>query len=433
MTKISGLARLAIVAAIAGLFAFIYFGYYRDKGGFGPYKWGFIALAAMWIVIWLLAETLNPFKLVIGADGRPSTSKLKPFLWTAVVVFSYAALYAARTKKGYMEAIDEIPASLLMAIGFDAATLVAAKGITESQVSSGQIEKPPSADPQAKTDATTVDTQANNGAGAVFQDDKGFPDLTKVQTVTWTVFAIVIYLVGIDSLLKKIASNAVPLFSGQALSNYGLPDIAPALMVLIGLGNAAYLGKKLVTTDTPVLTGLALERIGIKANVTLTGVALGATQGGSRIVVNDKELDVVPLEWTNERVKFTLPDKNPEGGGDWVSGQTVRVRLFVRGQTTNPLTFTITLEPALAEPDPKTGSAGTLVTLKGIALGTTPGDLNINNSKVDPAAVSSWSNEEIRFKLPADHPKGTPLPKGKISISVTVQNKQSNKVDFTVT
>lgn len=348
MRQIPGQARLAIVAAIAGVFAFIYFSYYRGHGGIGPYKWGLIALVTMWLVIWLIAETLNPFKLVIGADGRPSTSKLKPFLWTAVVVFSYAALYAARTKKGYIEAIAEVPPSLLLAIGFDAATLVAAKGITESQVSSRQIEKPPSADLQAKTDATTnattVDTQANNGPGAVFNDDKGFPDLTKIQTITWTVFAIVIYLIAVDSILKEILSSGVPFYSpGASLApRYGLPDIAPALMVLIGLGNAAYLGKKLVTTDTPALTALALEKTGITTNVTVTGVALGASQGGSRIVVNDKELDLVPLEWSNERVKFKLPDKNPEGGGDWVNGQTVRVRLFVRGQTTNQLTFTIT-------------------------------------------------------------------------------------------
>jgi hypothetical protein len=433
MRPVPGQARLAIVAAIAGVFAFIYFGYYRGHGGIGAYKWGLLALVCLWLIIWLFADTLNPFKLVIGADGRPSTSKLKPFLWTAVVVFSYAVLYAARTKKGYIEAIAEIPPSLLLAIGFDAATLVAAKGITESQVSNRQIEKPPSADPQARTDATTVDTQTNDGPGAVFNDDKGFPDLTKIQTITWTVFAIVIYLIAVDSILTELRSSGVPFYSpGASLgSRYGLPDIAPALMVLIGLGNAAYLGKKLVTTDTPVLTALSLERTGTKTNVTLSGVALGASQGGSKIVVNDKELDLVPLEWTNERVKFTLPDKNPEGGGDWVSGQTVRIRLFVKGQTTNVLTFTI--EPVLSEVAPTTGPAGTSVTLKGIALGPTPGELNINNSKVDPTAITSWSNEEIRFTLPANHPAGTPLPKGKSSISVTVQGKQSNKVDFTVT
>jgi hypothetical protein len=33
----------------------------------------------------------------------------------------------------------------------------------------------------------------------------------------------------------------------------GLPDIDPALVVLMGLGQAAYLGKKLISTTTPIL------------------------------------------------------------------------------------------------------------------------------------------------------------------------------------
>lgn len=428
-THISGPGRLAIVTVIAVVFGVLY---YKSRFGLPPYGWGAVALVSVWIIIWLLMETLNPFKLVIGADGRPSTSKLKPFLWTAVVVFSYAALYAARTKKGYIEAIAEVPVSLLMAIGFDAATLVAAKSITESQIANRQIEKPPPADPSAKKESATVDTQANDGPGAVFQDDKGFPDLAKIQTVTWTVFAIVIYLITVNSVLIELGGDKVPYFSptGQALGpRYGLPEIAPALMVLIGLGNAAYLGKKLVTTDTPVLTAMALARNGTKSEITLTGVALGATQNGSRIIVNDKEIDVVPLQWSNQGVKFNLPDKNPENGSDWVSGQTVRIGLFVRGQTTNQLTFTI--EPFI-EVSPITGGVGTPVTVKGTALGAT-GELNLNNSKLESSAITSWTNEEIKFTIPTEHPKGTTLAKGTFPLSVTVQKKESNKVGFTVT
>jgi hypothetical protein len=398
-----------------------------------PYGWGAVALVSLWLVIWLLTGSLNPFRVVIGEDGRPSTSKLKPFLWTVVIVFAYAVLYAARVKKGYIEAIAEIPPNVLIAIGFDAATLVAAKSITQSQVSSGQIEKPPPApaDPATKTASTTTTTVANSGPGAVFQDDKGFPELTKIQTVTWTVFAIVIYLVAVNVTLHQI--GAVPDYTpnGPAFpSNLGLPDIAPALMVLIGLGNAAYLGKKLVTTDTPVLTAISTERRGNELEITVTGVGLGATQNGSRITINNKEIDTVPLEWSNERVKFRLPDTNPDGG-DFISGQIIRVGLFVRGQNTNQLT--VTIEPSLTQISPTAGAPGAPVSLKGTALGPTPGELTIDNSKLDASSISSWSNEEIKFAIPPQHPNGTAWKAGqKISIGVTVQKKQSNKVEFTV-
>ncbi|HJT27342.1 MAG TPA: hypothetical protein VJ784_08045 [Pyrinomonadaceae bacterium] len=74
--------------------------------------------------------------------------------------------------------------------------------------------------------------------------------------------------------------------------------------------------------------------------VTLTGVAFGVIQNGSRITLNEKEIIDPPLEWSNERVKFKLPDKNPNGG-DWIGGQTVRIALFVKGRTTNQLPLTI--------------------------------------------------------------------------------------------
>jgi len=72
--------------------------------------------------------------------------------------------------------------------------------------------------------------------GAIFQDDAGFPDLSKVQMIAWTFIAIVTYLIAVGSRIHQ--------------RNYcSLPDIDSALMVLMGLGHGAYLGKKLVTQD----------------------------------------------------------------------------------------------------------------------------------------------------------------------------------------
>jgi hypothetical protein len=129
-------------------------------------------------------------------------------------------------------------------------------------------------------------------------------------------------------------------------------------------------------------------------------------------------------------VKFRLPDTNPDGG-DFISGQIIRVGLFVRGQNTNQLT--VTIEPSLTQISPTAGAPGAPVSLKGTALGPTPGELTIDNSKLDASSISSWSNEEIKFAIPPQHPNGTAWKAGqKISIGVTVQKKQSNKVEFTV-
>lgn len=418
-----GAVRLIVVVSVLGLFAYFYFAMAGKV--LMPYGWGAVALLFFWMVIWLLTGKLNPFLLVIGEDGRPSTSKLKPFLWTIVMIFAYAVLYSVKLKKGSIDPISNIPPNLLIAIGLDAAMFVAAKGITESQIASGQVEKPP---PVTPTTATTVSTTANAGAGAVFQDDNGFPELTKIQTVTWTGFAIVLYLVAVDTALK-VVTTAQP--NSPEVTNLSLPDIAPAMMVLIGLGNAVYLGKKLVTTDTPVLTAVAVDRKPTFTEVTLTGVAFGATQNGSRITINEKEITDPPLEWSNERVKFKLPERNPDGG-DWVGGQTVKIGLFVKGRTTNQLPLTI--DPFLKQLAPTAGPAGTPVIVTGSAFGPTRDELTIDNSKVAAASISSWTSEEIRFTLPATHPNGNPWTANqKISIGVTVQKQQSNKLEFTVT
>ena len=418
-----GAVRLIIVVVVFGLFAYLYF--VKADKVLMPYGWGAVAVLFFWAATWLLTGKLNPFLLVIGEDGRPSTSKLKPFLWTVVMIFAYAVLYSAKFKKGSIDPISNIPPNLLIAIGLDVATLVAAKGITESQIASGQVEKPPPVTPATNT---TVSTTANAGPGAVFQDDNGFPELTKIQTVTWTGFAIIIYLVTVDAALKVVTA-AQP--NSQAVTDLSLPDIAPAMMVLIGLGNAAYLGKKLVTTDTPVLTAVLVDRKPTFTEVTLSGVAFGSTQNGSRITINEKEIIDPPLEWSNERVKFKLPEKNPDGG-DWVGGQILRLALFVKGRTTNQLPLTI--DPFIDQLAPSAGAAKTPVTVTGTAFGPTRDKLTIDNIPVEASAISSWTSKEIKFDIPPTHPNGNPWTANqKISIGVTVQKQQSNKREFTVT
>src|SRR5688572_18407913 len=110
-----GAVRLVIVIVIFGLFAYFYF--IVAKKVLIPYGWGAVAVVFFWAVTWLLTGRLNPFALVIGEDGRPSTSKLKPFLWTIVMIFAYAVLYSAKLKQGSPDPISNIPPNLLLAIG----------------------------------------------------------------------------------------------------------------------------------------------------------------------------------------------------------------------------------------------------------------------------------------------------------------------------
>jgi hypothetical protein len=183
-------------------------------------------------LLWLLYKSAFGGKissLYEGNDGRPSTSKFQFFAWTAIVVFAYAAIYSLKLEARHFDAINEIPKNVLIAMGMSVISATAAKSITVSYISTGRIAK------------STVPSGSSSFA-AIFQDDAGVPDLSKVQMIAWTFIAIVTYLIAVGSKIHQRDYSS-------------LPDIDSALMVLMGLGHGAYLGKKLVTQDATTPNG----------------------------------------------------------------------------------------------------------------------------------------------------------------------------------
>ena len=288
---------------------------------FIPYLAGFAALLLAWVLYGLLAGTWNIWRLVIGVDGRASTSKLQWFLWTVVIVFAYVSIWAARALEGSFEPITEIPQNLLIAMGLSVTTMAAAKGITASYVASGRVIKT-SADPEERRD---------RGLGPIVASDGHDPDLSKVQMMIWTLTAIVIYLFAV---VDQIGGAHV------------LPDIDATLMVLMGLGQGAYLGKKLVTTVTPRLTGLSPGQGEPRTRITISGLAFGSEQNGSLITLDRHPIAPQGVVWADTQIQFSLPE-TPPGGQGWKPGQRVLFGLIVGGQeSVNTLPFTVMAEEA---------------------------------------------------------------------------------------
>lgn len=193
------------------------------------YVSGIAALLILWVLYRLYNGSWSIKQLIEGADGHPSTSKFQWFLWTVVALFSYVVLYAAQAANGNFAALANVPDNLLIAMGISSFSMVAAKGITVSQVESGQIVKL-----QAAPGTATL--------GSVLKDDAGYPDLSKIQILAWTFIAIVVFLVQVF--------NTVKTPSATTPYTLVLPDIGSSLMILMGLGHGAYLGKKLVSTSS---------------------------------------------------------------------------------------------------------------------------------------------------------------------------------------
>jgi hypothetical protein len=102
-----------------------------------PYAVGMLVLILLWVLFRCATGDWDIFEAVRGKDQRWSTSKCQLFLWTLVALFSYASVYAARLGAGKLVDANgsvkaDIPANLLLAMGFSVTSAVAAKSITVS-------------------------------------------------------------------------------------------------------------------------------------------------------------------------------------------------------------------------------------------------------------------------------------------------------------
>ena len=162
--------------------------------------------------------------LVIGEDGLPSTSKCQATLWTAAVFFAYPTIGLVKWLETGSFFMD-VPEGLAVAMGVSLATAVAAKAITQRQVEEGKITKLEAG-------------KASNTSWSLrylFMTDGGRLDLGKVQLMGWTIIGLTIFA------LEWV--RVITLGDARAMK---LPDLDPALWVLMGLANGGYLGGKLV-------------------------------------------------------------------------------------------------------------------------------------------------------------------------------------------
>jgi hypothetical protein len=113
-------------------------------------------------------------------------------------------------------------------------------------------------------------------------------------------------------------------------------------MVLTGLAQGAYLGKKLVTTDTPRLVGISPTQGKTGTVVTLTGQALGAEQGGGQVTIDGVPVSPSQLQWKDNSIVFAIPESQV-GGIQWSPPQRIMIGVDVAGQSSlNPQAFVIT-------------------------------------------------------------------------------------------
>jgi hypothetical protein len=267
-------------------------------------------LLVIWLLLGLMRADLNVLHWAVGPDGRVSTSRLQLVLWIVVVVYAFLVWAAFGFWHRRLDLVPNIPANVLIALGFTGTTTITAAGITTAKIEAGTLVKVP----------TSVSPTAT-GLSGIFQTDAGTPDLGKIQMMVWTFIALGIYLYKLVLAISSATGDSQP----------QLPDIDPALMVLTGLTQGTYLGHKLVMTSTPRLYSMDPRQAAPNSLVRLRGAALGSVRNGNLLLLDGVPIDSV-VDWSDTLVTFKVPDTNPKTGAAWSDPDGAAVSVIAAGQ-----------------------------------------------------------------------------------------------------
>jgi hypothetical protein len=290
---------------VAGIFALVvilyyfnlWFGFLPNKAFIapGPYFGGLLVLGLLYALYVVLTGDAKIWNIAVGADGRASTSKFQMLLWLIVVLFGYVVVMTARVQHGQSDPLSNIPPNVLLALGLSIGTATVAKAVTTSNV-----------DNMREVRETQV---TGKGLAPLVQSDDGTPDLAKIQLLAWTVVAIGVYLnllvTGVNGAIDaftKAPAMPPPTFSLE------LPDIDASLLVLMGLGSGAYIGRKLNTGATPFITSISKSPAAPGEKLTLTGANFGAA---GRLVLAGSEMEAGVTSWADTRIEFVAPQPDP--------------------------------------------------------------------------------------------------------------------------
>jgi hypothetical protein len=299
--------------------------------------------------------------LVVGADGRASTSKIQAVLWTYAVLF--ALLYmvvlgrtmfgssgggGAPGVGGFGDAFADFLAAgfrfeYVALLGLPIAGAVAAKGITSGKVVSEDVLKAPAG----------AKPGVGRGLAEAVSDDSGQTDLVDFQYFAFNLVALIYYFV---SFATNSAVNPAE----------GLPVIPATLLALSGVSTTAYLVKKQLETGlAPVITSVAPMRVIVGADREMQIIGDGFLAEGKRVnsAFNQVLLDGRPLQtrkWTATSVTALLPseiDRETLAELGW--RDKVDAQLVVRDDrgTSSPLVKVEVILPAAeVEEEPAAGA-----------------------------------------------------------------------------
>src|SRR5262249_12150336 len=111
-------------------------------------------------------------------------------------------------------------------------------------------------------------------------------------------------------------------------------------MVLMGISQGGYLGKKLVIFGTPALFAPDPLSGKLGTSITVIGSGLGDEQGSSQLLLNGAPIAVTA--WSDSSIQFTVLVDDPATGVAWASlPKAVPFAVSKTGQLSSSATFKV--------------------------------------------------------------------------------------------
>ena len=168
-------------------------------------------------------------RLIIGKDGRFSTSLTQAALWTISLFYVLSYLFLV-TRAGcgngctYSPTFKELDTTYLILLGGPFAAAAAARATVSAKVAEGSQQK-----------TTAAETSIRD----IVSNDAGVADLADTQFFLFNVLALVFF------------------FAAFLSSPTKLPDLPPGLVALTSVSALAYATNKAIARNAPVITAVS--------------------------------------------------------------------------------------------------------------------------------------------------------------------------------
>ena len=251
--------------------------------------------------------------VIIGADGRVSTSKTVAYVWTfvfasALVILTSMVVFDLLKPSEAFHTGSNWDAYLLL-LGGPFASAVIAKGIVSYQTQQDPTSKSGTSATAGTANPMSTSVAGQPSATDIVNGDSGTPSLVDTQYSIFSLIAI-LYFVG------RFIANLDKYAAGAAMASHAkfLPQIPSALLGLTSLAALTYVGNKAVQTQGLRVVSFTPNPTPVNSPVRAALVNLPATAAvaNTTILVTDAAGDTnavgaTAIDATHNTVDFQSP------------------------------------------------------------------------------------------------------------------------------